>query len=393
MRRFGTSAPHLLAFGVVCGTALMVSQVDHVVGQTPTWSLRRTVTIGSLDDPAQVLTVVADVLTDAERVYVLEPRDGRIRVFSRNGKAIRDLGGRGEGPGELTLPVSMGWHGARLWVADHRLMRFTFFDVETGDAETIPYRADFQGEYYSRGMSPSAVLATGDLVGYATVSARALAAGVVADRAMIVTDTGGAVRDTLALLSVVGQSAEITDGLAGGAMYTMSPLPDTDMMDFRPDGSSAVLVRRRSWDGSGPAEFEVSRIDIFGDTVFRRRIAYEPRMVPDDLIDREIDRRLGRRGVVDRRAFGRALRAFYEQQRYMPPVTSLTTGDDGTVWVAGPDDDGERWWQVLDASGSSVGRFRLPVTSRVASANLTEAWVVERDALDIPYVVRYEIVP
>lgn len=232
----------MVAFEVVCGTALalMVSQVDHAVGQPPTWSLHRTVTIGSLDDPAQILTVVGDVLTDAQHVYVLDPQDGRIRVFSRDGKAIRDLGGRGEGPGELTLPVSMGWYGARLWVADYRLMRFTFFDVETSDAETIPYRADFQGDYYSRGVSPSAVLATGDLVGYSTVSARALAAGIVASRAMIVTDTAGTVRDTLALLSLAGQSAEITAGLAGGAMYTMSPLPDTDMIDFLPDGSGAV---------------------------------------------------------------------------------------------------------------------------------------------------------
>ena len=55
-------------------------------------------------------------------------------------------------------------------------------------------------------------------------------------------------------------------------------------------------------------------------------------------------------------------------------------------------EDGEREWLVLDASGASIGRFRLPTRWRIDYANQHEAWVVERDALDIPYVVRYEIV-
>ena len=47
---------------------------------------------------------------------------------------------------------------------------------------------------------------------------------------------------------------------------------------------------------------------------------------------------------------------------------------------------------VLDGSGSSIGRSRLPTTSWVSYAYKNEAWVVEKDALDILYMVRYDIV-
>jgi len=57
-----------------------------------------------------------------------------------------------------------------------------------------------------------------------------------------------------------------------------------------------------------------------------------------------------------------------------------------------PDEGGERTWLVLDPVGATIGRLRLPAASRVPDADRTEAWVVERDALDIPHVVHYEIV-
>jgi len=87
----------------------------------------------------------------------------------------------------------------------------------------------------------------------------------------------------------------------------------------------------------------------------------------------------------------RKLRSHWLAERYFPPVTNVVVGSDGTAWIAGLDENGEREWLVLDASGASIGRFRLPTGWRIGYANRNEAWVLERDALDIPYVVRYEI--
>ncbi|WP_419941223.1 hypothetical protein [Candidatus Palauibacter sp.] len=160
--------------------------LDHVPGSTPEWTLRRAVTIGSVDHPTHALSTVGGVLADANHVYVLQPQEGRVRIFTRDGEFVRYLGGEGEGPGEILTPTG--------------------------------------------------------------------------------------------------------------------------------------------------------------------------------------------------------------QREYFPPVTNLTMGSDDATWLAGPDEDGERTWLVLDDSGASIGRFRLPASSRVAAAKRAEAWVIERDALDIPYVVRYDIV-
>ena len=368
---------------------------ERAPGEVPEWTLRRSLVIGSPDHPVYAFSAVGSVLADESRVYVLLPQEGKIRAFTRDGEFVRDLGGRGEGPGELMTPSSMGWHRSRLWVADPTLRRFTLFDVANGEAETIPYNVDAPLADHFLSVVPRAILANGELVGSPTFSAiRVTARGGISRLPQLVSDTTGSLRDTLALLSLGGGPVEIRAGLAPGArMYLAHSLSDDDLITFTPDGSGAVQVKRRSWEGSGSAEVEVARIGVLGDTLFRRRIGYEPRRVPEGFFVDEISAILDRPNVVDRGAHARALREFYEQRRYFPPVTTVRVGSDGTTWLAGPDEDGVREWLVLDASGASIGRVRLPTTSRVSAANRTEAWVVERAALDIPYVVRYDIVP
>ncbi|WP_420634366.1 hypothetical protein [Candidatus Palauibacter sp.] len=373
-----------------CGTS---PTPDQDPDQPPEWTLRRGVTIGSVDDPVYGLSGVRRALADEDHVYVLLLQDGVVRVFTRAGEFVRDLGREGEGPGELMMPSEMGWYGSRLWVANWGSTRFTLFDVETGEAETILYLPDVPPTLYASGWAPEAVLSNGHLVGSMKLSATAISWGLVSHDVRIVTDTAGSVRDTLALLSVVGQSGEITAGLGRDRRsYWLHPLPEHDMIGFAPDGSGAVLVNRRSWEGSGPAEFEVTRIDLRGDTLFHRRIGYEPRPVPDGFFDDDIEESREYGNVVDRRAYESALREFLEQRRYFPPVARLVAGSDGTIWLGGPDDGGERWWLVLDGSGLTMGRVRLPARSYVMFANEIECWVLVMDALDIPYLVRYDIV-
>ena len=65
---------------------------------------------------------------------------------------------------------------------------------------------------------------------------------------------------------------------------------------------------------------------------------------------------------------------------------------DGTIWLGGPDDGGaERAWLVLDRSGLSIGRFELPMTSRIVYAEDATCWIVELGAFDIPYVVQHSV--
>ena len=378
----------LVPLALACG----VPASERAPEQVSEWTLERGVTIGSVDDPVYGLSDVGGVLADAERVFVLLRQDARVRVFSRAGEFIRDLGRRGTGPGEFTRPNRMGWHGSRLWANESMSPRLTFFDVATGEAETIQYRATVPGSLHR--WMPLAVLADGRVVASPPLETGPGGAMGASELPIIVTELDGTLRDTLTLQSIDGLVGRITAGLSGGETWVASPIPDLDLITFAPDGSSVVVVKRQGWDGrTDPAEFEVTRIDLRGDTVYRRRIEYEPRPVPSDYFDDRIAGSMDDPNVSNRRAYARALREFYAQHRYFSPVTAVTVGNDGTTWLAQQRVDGEREWLVLDDSGSAIGRFRLPRGGGVRFADLTELWVVEANALDIPYIVRYDIVP
>ena len=362
-------------------------------GEVPEWTLHRGLVIGSQDDPVYALWAVGGVLVDPDRVYVLMAQDGAIRIFTRDGEFVRDFGGRGAGPGELTRPTQMVWSGPRrISVGDVEMERFTFYDVDTGEAETLPYNVYAPHAHGTTRFVPIVVVSDSLAAAAPMPSSAAPGEGLLVTLPMVVLDTAGAVRDTLALLSMP-TTVEITAGLvAQGAVQLSHPLETGDRWQFSPDGSSVAMVEGRTWTGRGPPEFGVTKVTADGDTLFHRRLAYEPQPVPDGYYDQEIEQFLDMPPIVDRRAFADAVRGFYDRTRYLPPVTRLRLGDDGTTWLGIGDDEGNREWLVLDDSGSSIGRFTLPARSRLVHASRAEAWVVEGDAFDIPYVIRYEIV-
>lgn len=361
--------------------------------EVPAWTLRRTVRIGSVDDPIYGFSAVGDVLADEHSVYVLLPQEGRIRVFTRSGEFVRDLGvGRGMGPGELAAPTMLGWRGpGTIWVGDQRLGRFTFFDVASGEAQTIPYHAYVSDLHGTTGFQPLVPLFDLRAAAIRIPSGTGVERGAFRTMPLVALDTAGTIRDTLALLARAVRVAITAGAVDDGVLHRSHPLDRGDTWQFARDGSGAVIVHGRSWTGTGPAEYGVTRVSSEGDTLFHRRMAYEPLPVPNGYYDRDIEESLDIPIVADRRAFADALREFLERVRYFPPVTRVKVGSDGTVWIAGPDEGGERTWLVLDPAGATIGRFRLPAASRVSDADRTEAWVVEKDALDIPYVARYEI--
>ncbi|WP_420447452.1 hypothetical protein [Candidatus Palauibacter sp.] len=395
-------APRRLSGGAFVATMVLACAApapDEGIGEVPEWTLQRGLAIGSPDDPVYGLWAVGGVLADEDRVYVVLARDGTIRIFTRDGEFVRDLGGRGSGPGELTLPTTLGWsEPGILSIGDSELRRFTFYEVATGEARTIPYHAYSPQAHGAAPFIPVVVLPDLRAAAAPRPSEAAPEHGILTTVPMVVLDTAGALLDTLALLSVQ-ISRNVTAGVvADGRVRLGHPVRQGDKWRFAPDRSSIVVVdvEGGTWAGEGPAEFGVTMVDSNGDTLFHRRIAYVPRPVPDGYYDDEIEKIGGYRDadefIADQRAFTNAVREFYEQTRYFPPVTNVVVGSDGTAWIAGLDEDGEREWLVLDASGASIGRFRLPTGWHVGYGNRNEAWVVERDALDIPYVVRYEIV-
>ena len=248
---------------LLLGSALALGAAP-VSGQVPEWTLERGVTIGSVDDPVYGLSEVGGILADAERAFVLLRQDATVRVFSRAGEFIRDLGRRGEGPGEFTRPNQIGWHGSRLWINESMSPRLTFFDVATGEAETIRYGADVPGSLHR--WMPSAVLADGRVVASPQLATGPGGAMGASELPIIVTEPDGTLRDTLTLQSIDGLVGRITAGRSVGETLVTSPIPDLDLIAFAPDGSSVVVVKRRAGTGARPPRNSRSRNSAFSAT-------------------------------------------------------------------------------------------------------------------------------
>ena len=83
-----------------------------VVSQSQSSALIEEVRVGPDSAPEYQFTRIRQGVQDrAGNLYVLLPREREIRVFSSDGRFLRRLGRRGQGPGEMMSPVAMGWRG------------------------------------------------------------------------------------------------------------------------------------------------------------------------------------------------------------------------------------------------------------------------------------------
>ena len=88
-------------------------------------------TIGGKDQDGDVILYEPGLLTvdDNENIYISEWQDQVIKVFGSDGKYIRTIGAKGEGPGEFQFISSLAFtKDGKLVVTDLRARRTSFFD-------------------------------------------------------------------------------------------------------------------------------------------------------------------------------------------------------------------------------------------------------------------------
>ena len=85
------------------------------------------------------------------------------------------------------------------------------------------------------------------------------------------------------------------------------------------------------------------------------------------------------------------------QPSYLPAVDHVVEAENGTIWLRRFDrvqlETGEQmieWW-VLDAEATPLARALTPVGLDVRLITSDMVWGIERDELDIEYIVRYRL--
>ena len=98
---------------------------------TKKMTMEKIFSLGSLEAEDEYLfSRVDDIATDNDgNIYVCDSQENRIQVYDKNGKFIRSMGKRGQGPGNLRRPmaVEIGKDG-RVYVQDHLNYRITIFN-------------------------------------------------------------------------------------------------------------------------------------------------------------------------------------------------------------------------------------------------------------------------
>jgi hypothetical protein len=370
-------------------TALSLVAASHIGAQThiPTFDVREEIRIRSNDSiPGMLLAGVEDlaVLPDG-RIVTTHPREATVRVFDPDGRLIRSLGRRGDGPGEFRGVRQVGYVDGRIWVEDIG-RGYLLFDARTyepvGKVAKGPTSGFFPGltsdstSFHYNGTGDSARVGIFDRTGQ-----RRMLIDVA--RRM----TGHHFEVSFAEITPAGM---LTGRMVPRTRY--SPLSVATQLGLVPGGREIIVLEGSElWNGPS-GQFTIRRIESSTGRIsapvtvslpVRRVTAAEA----DSLIKHSTP---PVRAPRDARSADE-----YRAKAKVPPIfpafQSFTPSADGVLWLteyARPDAR-----LVVDVAGKPLMRVRLPNGFRVIAVSRTHVWGVTLDTDDLPIILRYRVQP
>lgn len=97
------------------------------------FNLEEEITIGEKDREGEFLfiSITSVGIDDEENIYVLDRKACQIKVFNKNGKFLRNIGRKGQGPGEMLSPSVMEIvSGKEIMICDISNNRVSFFSLK-----------------------------------------------------------------------------------------------------------------------------------------------------------------------------------------------------------------------------------------------------------------------
>lgn len=388
----------LLYLGTGCGEEAAESSLAGL----PRLSLVQELRIGSVDDPDQAFTWFRELEVAPDgRIYTMHPQEETIRVHDQQGRLLRTIGRRGEGPGEFQNLGRMGMLGDTLWVLDFGTYRFSYFSLEGELLGSRQIPIDLGSGPDERPPRPRGLLSDGSIMASPPAFSRLVVDGTIKRQVVLRMDVTGAVADTLFTYSLENTTLEVhdPDSPRGPRSYVTQPFTDTEIAQISPSAPAVIRVDRTAARSSDPTAFRVTRVEFGGDTVFSREYEYTPIPLTDHLVDsiiRDIGQRLSKLPFPGRATQARvealARDALY-RPAFHPPVSGLVIGRDGTLWLQREKTGADFVdWIVLAPTGEAVGIVAMPRDLRVLAAERGTVWGMESDELDVPYIVRYRVV-
>lgn len=357
--------------------------------QAAEWRAVADLRVGSDSVPDEILTTVGGLAVGSDgTLYVVQPREGLVKMFTARGRFIRSIGRRGAGPGEFQVPQGIGWKRDTLWVADIAQRRVSFFSVDGRFVrmERVPLPAAALG-----------VSSDGAIVAAGSAPAQAVALGQVSRVPLLRVRGDSPLGDTIAMLDVRNQVWRIANDRnpSGRVSYLDQPFSASTLWRIAVDGLSVWIVDRSPASDSRPTTFELSRISLGVNQRTVWRIPYSPVAITPAAVDvivlSEAERGFQRRVFETISTADAEVRKGLFVPAFAPPVADFLAGRDGTLWLRRASHDGDSWWIVVGSSGQIEATVRLPSNVRVFEADRYAVWGSVRDSLDVEAVVRFAL--
>ena len=338
------------------------------------WTLSdRQARIGSVDDSDYIFNpIVRMTLGPDGLLYTAHEGEGTIRRWTADGIPAGSLGRKGEGPGEFQYPYGVGFFGDSLWVWDFLAVRVSYFDLEGRFLGSVSASVD-RGSADEPPLRPVAPLRDGTFMGMELPGRQVIADDILTGTPFVKMDADGR-----RMARIWTQPWEPHDAVS-------QTFGDTYLSGFGKRG--LLVIERRAWTGEADPTVRVSEIGFDGDTIFTATVPYDPVPLADERFD----------SVVRAGASEAQTRETMYRPSYLPPIREFLGAEDGSIWLQRFDpvevETGEQmieWW-VLNGEGAPVARALTPVAFEVKLITDDGVWGIERDEMDVEYIVRYRL--
>lgn len=346
------------------------------------------VRIGSDSAPEYEFTRIRQALLDsAGNLYVLLPREAEVRVYTSEGRFLRRIGRKGQGPGEMMFPFAMGWRGDTLWVRDIELNRVNLLSRDGEALRTILDRMPPSPGKYVSG-PPAALLSNGWLLGVGDAPSMLVASGQVTSVPMVLFREGSTDARPLRELSLLNLYGNQAARPQQPLIHFQQRLSDAPLWHAAQDGSAIAVVDRPASSSATRSHFIVTILAPDGSTRVQRRIDYAPKPLSRGMRDSVVKITLNPSGRPNMQLSADVVYT----PSFLPPITEVFVASDKRVWLRREFTlSAVAEWNIFDPELQLIRSIRLPADFSLLAASGDRFWGTRLGPDDVPYLVRYSL--